>query len=140
MNVQINGTWYRFPRGTRIADACRSVGVPIPCFCYHPKLAVVGSCRMCLVEQGMPPRLAPGQTPSYDEQGFQPIQWMPRPIISCANTVAENMGVRTDSPLAAEARRGVLEFPAHQPSAGLPHLRPGRRMQASGILQRLRPD
>ena len=67
VNVQINGTWHRFPRGTRIADACRSVGVPIPCFCYHPKLAVAGSCRMCMVEQGMPPRLAPGQTPSYDE-------------------------------------------------------------------------
>ena len=45
VNVQINGTWHRFPRGTRIADACRSVGVPIPCFCYHPKLAVAGSCR-----------------------------------------------------------------------------------------------
>lgn len=29
VNVQINGTWHRFPRGTRIADACRSVGVPI---------------------------------------------------------------------------------------------------------------
>ena len=83
VNVQINGTWHRFPRGTRIADACRSVGVPIPCFCYHPKLAVVGSCRMCMVEQGMPPRLAPGQTPSYDENGYQRIQWMPRPIISC---------------------------------------------------------
>ena len=25
VNVQINGTWHRFPRGTRIADACRSV-------------------------------------------------------------------------------------------------------------------
>ncbi len=71
VNVQINGTWHRFPRGTRIADACRSVGVPIPCFCYHPKLAVAGSCRMCMVEQGMPPRLAPGQTPSYDENGYQ---------------------------------------------------------------------
>ena len=79
VNVQINGTWHRFPRGTRIADACRSVGVPIPCFCYHPKLAVAGSCRMCMVEQGMPPRLAPGQTPSYDENGYQRIQWMPRP-------------------------------------------------------------
>ena len=110
VNVQINGTWHRFPRGTRIADACRSVGVPIPCFCYHPKLAVAGSCRMCMVEQGMPPRLAPGQTPSYDENGYQRIQWMPRPIISCANTVAENMGIRTDSPLASEARRGVMEF------------------------------
>ena len=65
---------------------------------------------MCMVEQGMPPRLAPGQTPSYDENGYQRIQWMPRPIISCANTVAENMGIRTDSPLASEARRGVMEF------------------------------
>lgn len=110
VNVQINGTWHRFQRGTRIADACRSVGVSIPCFCYHPKLAIAGSCRMCLVEQGMPPRLAPGQVPSYDKAGYQPIQWMPRPIISCANTVAENMGIRTDSPLAGEARRGVMEF------------------------------
>lgn len=110
VNVQINGTWHRFPRGTRIADACRSVGVPIPCFCYHPKLAIAGSCRMCMVEQGMPPRPAPGQAPSYDTAGYQNIQWMPRPIISCANTVAENMGIRTDSPLASEARRGVMEF------------------------------
>ncbi len=110
VNVQINGKWHMFPRGMRIADACRSVGVAIPCFCYHPKLAVAGSCRMCLVEQGMPPRLAPGQAPSYDADGYQNIQWMPRPIISCANTVAENMGIRTDSPLASEARRGVMEF------------------------------
>ncbi len=110
VNVQINGKWYMFPRGMRIADACRSVGVAIPCFCYHPKLAIAGSCRMCLVEQGMPPRLAPGQAPSYDANGYQTIQWMPRPIISCANTVAENMGIRTDSPLASEARRGVMEF------------------------------
>ena len=79
VNVQINGTWHRFPRGTRIADACRSVGVPIPCFCYHPKLAVAGSCRMCMVEQGMPPRLAPGQTPSYDENGYQRISGCPAP-------------------------------------------------------------
>ena len=110
VNVQINGKWYRFPKGTRIADACNSVGVHVPCFCYHPKLSVVGSCRMCLVEQGMPPRLAPGATPTYGEDGYQPIQWMPRAIIACANTVAENMGIRTDAKLCNEARRGVLEF------------------------------
>ncbi|MBQ3218535.1 MAG: molybdopterin-dependent oxidoreductase [Akkermansia sp.] len=110
MNVQINGKWYRFPKGTRIADACNSVGVHVPCFCYHPKLSVAGSCRMCLVEQGMPPRLAPGATPTYGEDGYQPIQWMPRAVIACANTVAENMGIRTDSKLTSEARRGVLEF------------------------------
>ena len=110
VNVQINGKWYRFPKGTRIADACNSVGVHVPCFCYHPKLSVVGSCRMCLVEQGMPPRLAPGATPTYNEDGYQTIQWMPRAVIACANTVAENMGIRTDGTVCQEARRGVLEF------------------------------
>ena len=110
VNVQINGKWYRFPKGTRIADACNSVGVHVPCFCYHPKLSVVGSCRMCLVEQGMPPRLAPGATPTYNDDGYLPIQWMPRAVIACANTVAENMGIRTNGTVCEEARRGVLEF------------------------------
>ncbi len=110
VNVQINGTWYRFAAGTRIADACNSVGAHVPCFCYHPKLAVAGSCRMCLVEQGMPPRLAPGAAPSYDAQGYQSLQWMPRAIIACANTVSENMGIRTTGALTDDARRGVLEF------------------------------
>ena len=30
VNVQINGKWYRFPKGTRIADACNSVGAHVP--------------------------------------------------------------------------------------------------------------
>lgn len=110
VNVQINGTWYRFPKGTRIVDACNSVGAHVPTFCYHPKLSIVGSCRMCLVEQGMPPRLAPGAAPTYDENGYQPISWMPRAVIACANTVAENMGIRTNSKMTEEARKGVLEF------------------------------
>lgn len=110
VNVQINGVWHRFPRGMRIIEACTAVGVHIPRFCYHPKLMVAGSCRMCLVEQGMPARLAPGQVPQYDEQGYQAIQWMPRAIIACANTVAENMGINTESKLTQEVRRGVMEF------------------------------
>ncbi len=110
VNVQINGIWHMFPRGMRIIDACQSVGVYVPRFCYHTKLVISGSCRMCLVEQGMPPRPAPGQAPQFNADGYQSIQWMPRPIISCANTVAENMGIKTDSPLVREVRRGVLEF------------------------------
>lgn len=110
VNVQIDGVWHQFPRGMRIIDACREVGIIVPHYCYHPKLSVRGSCRMCLVEQGMPPRLAPGQEPSYDEQGYQPIQWMPRAIIACGNTVAENMGIRTQGTLVEKVRRGVMEF------------------------------
>lgn len=110
VNVQINGTWYEFPRGMRIIEACRQIGITVPHFCYHPKLSIKGSCRMCLVEQGMPPRPAPGQEPAYDETGYQSIQWMPRAIIACGNTVAENMGIRTEGTLVEKVRRGVMEF------------------------------
>ena len=93
---------------------------------------------MCLVEMGMPPRPAPGQEPELDDDGHQPIGWMPRPVIACANTVAENMGIRTQS----DARRGVPQgrdgVPPHQPPARLPDLRPGRRVQPAGIQRRAR--
>lgn len=110
VNVQIDGTWHKFPKGTRMIEACRQVGKLVPHYCYHPKLSSPGNCRMCLVEQGMPPRPAPGQQPEKDEHGMPKISWMPRPVIACANTVAEGMGIRTDSPLTRECRNGVMEF------------------------------
>ncbi len=110
VNVQIDGVWYEFPKGTRMIEACRQVKVDVPYYCYHPKLTVPGNCRMCLVQMGMPGRPAPGQEPTYDEQGFQEIGWMPRPAISCANTVAENMGIRTTGELVDKCREGVMEF------------------------------
>ncbi len=110
VNVQIDGVWHEFPKGTRMIEACRSVKVDVPYYCYHPKLTVPGNCRMCLVQMGMPPRPAPGQDPTYDESGYQPIGWMPRPAISCANTVAENMGIRTTGELVEKCREGVMEF------------------------------
>jgi NADH-quinone oxidoreductase subunit G len=110
VNVQINGTWHQFPKGKRMIEACREVGVIVPHYCYHPKLTSPGNCRMCLVQMGMPPRPAPGAEPEYDENGFQNIGWIPRPVIACANTVAENMGIRTDGELVEKCREGVMEF------------------------------
>ena len=110
VNVQIDGEWHQFPKGTRMIEACRKVGKLVPHYCYHPKLTSPGNCRMCLVEMGMPPRPKPGEEPERDENGRQPIGWMPRPAIACANTVAENMGIRTDSLLTQECRKGVMEF------------------------------
>ncbi|MEM0896372.1 MAG: molybdopterin-dependent oxidoreductase, partial [Verrucomicrobiota bacterium] len=78
--------------------------------CYHPKLSSPGNCRMCLVEMGMPPRPKPGEEPELEEDGHAKIGWMPRPAIACANTVAPGMGIRTESTLAQECRRGVMEF------------------------------
>lgn len=110
VNVQIDGEWHQFPKGTRMIEACRQAGKLVPHYCYHPKLTSPGNCRMCLVEMGMPPRPAPGQEPQRDEHGRLSIAWMPRPVIACANTVAENMGIRTQSALTEECRKGVMEF------------------------------
>jgi NADH-quinone oxidoreductase subunit G len=110
VNVQIDGVWRQFPKGTRIIEACRSVGSIVPHYCYHPKLTAPGNCRMCLVQTGMPPRPAPGQEPQRDENGYEPIGWMPRPVIACANTVAENMGIHTSGELVEKCREGVMEF------------------------------
>jgi NADH-quinone oxidoreductase subunit G len=110
VNVQIDGVWRQFTKGTRIIEACRSVGSIVPHYCYHPKLTAPGNCRMCLVQTGMPPRPAPGQETQRDENGYEPIGWMPRPVIACANTVTENMGIRTSGELVEKCREGVMEF------------------------------
>jgi len=110
VNVQIDGVWHKFPKGMRMIEACRQVDKLVPHYCYHPKLTSPGNCRMCLVEMGMPPRPTPGQEPEKDEHGMAKISWMPRAVIACANTISEGMGIRTDSLLTQECRKGVMEF------------------------------
>ncbi len=109
VNVQIDGVWKQFPKGTRLIEACEQAGSYIPRYCYHKKLSSPGNCRMCLIEMGMP-KMGPDRKPVLGDDGMPVINWMPRPQISCAQDVSEGMGVRTDSPLVEECRRGVMEF------------------------------
>src|SRR2546430_5701883 len=108
-NVQIDGVWHQFPKGTRVIEACEQVGVFVPRYCYHKKLSSPGNCRMCLIEMGFP-RLGPDRKPDLGADGKPIINWMPRPQICCAQDVAEGMAVRTNSPLVEECRNGVMEF------------------------------
>src|SRR3954466_14993256 len=108
-NVQVDGTWHQFPKGTRVIEACEQVGKYVPRYCYHKKLSSPGNCRMCLIEMGMP-KMGPDRKPELGADGKPLINWMPRPQICCAQDVAEGMGIRTDSPLAQECRKGVMEF------------------------------
>ncbi|MDQ8188777.1 molybdopterin-dependent oxidoreductase [Roseibacillus persicicus] len=110
VNVQIDGHWIQVPKGTRMIEACKMAEKEVPHYCYHPKLSSPGNCRMCLVQMGMPPRPAPGEEPKFGEDGYQEIGWMPRPVIACANTVGENMGIRTGGDLVEKCREGVMEF------------------------------
>src|SRR5947207_7245379 len=108
-NVQIDGVWHQFPKGTRVIEACAQAGVYVPRYCYHKKLSSPGNCRMCLIGTGIP-RMGPGRKPELGADGKPIVNWMPRPQICCAQDVAEGMGVRTTSPLVEECRKGVMEF------------------------------
>ena len=109
VNVQIDGEWKQFPKGTRVIEACMQSGKFIPHYCYHPKLSSPGNCRMCLVETGRP-KMTPERQPVLDAEGRPEIGWGPKPEICCAAEVSEGMGVRTTSPLVEECRKGVMEF------------------------------
>jgi len=109
VNVQIDGVWHQFPKGTRVIEACSQAGKFIPRYCYHPKLTSPGNCRMCMVELGMP-KMTPDRKPELGTDGKPLHNWIPRPQISCAQDVSEGLGVRTDSTMVQEARKGVLEF------------------------------
>jgi NADH-quinone oxidoreductase subunit G len=109
VNVQVDGEWKQFPKGTKLIEACMQSGKYIPHYCYHPKLSAPGNCRMCLVEMGMP-KMGPDRKPEMGEDGKPLINWMPKPAISCATEVSEGLAVRTNSPLVEECRNGVMEF------------------------------
>jgi NADH-quinone oxidoreductase subunit G len=109
LNVQVDGVWLQFPKGLNAVEVARRVGKFIPHYCYHPKLSIPGNCRMCLIEVGMP-KLDAQRKPVLAADGKPEIGWIPRPQIGCATQITEGMGLRTQSPLVDECRKGVMEF------------------------------
>lgn len=74
--------------GTTVLQAAAMVGVEIPRFCYHERLAVAGNCRMCLVE----------------------VEKSPKPVAACAMPVMKGWRIKTNSDMTKKAREGVMEF------------------------------
>jgi len=111
VTVNIDGREIAVPKGTNVIEAARRVGVDVPHYCYHPKLSVVGNCRMCLVEMGMPAADPATKAPIMDPAtGKQKINWMPRPTIGCATNASPGLHIRTTSQMVRECREGVMEF------------------------------
>jgi NADH-quinone oxidoreductase subunit G len=109
INVQIDGQWRQFPKGTKLIEACMQSGSFVPHYCYHPALTSPGNCRMCLLEIGSPKMDANRQL-VLGTDGRPEIAWNPRPQISCALEITEGMAARTQSPLVEDCRKGVMEF------------------------------
>ena len=111
VTVNIDGKEIAVPKGTNVIEAARLVNVDVPHYCYHPKLTVVGNCRMCLIEMGLPAVDPATKAPVMDPAtGKQKINWIPRPQIGCGTNVSPGLHVRTTSPMVKDAREGVMEF------------------------------
>ncbi len=109
VNLKIDDVALSVPKGTLVVDAAKMIDNAIPVFCYHPKMAPVGMCRMCLVEIGLPvldratgqPMLNEDGTPQVSFRGLQ---------TACTVQVSEGMVVRTTTEPVLKAREDVIEF------------------------------
>ena len=88
VNLTVDGKKLTAPAGTLLIEACKSVGIEVPSFCYYPNLSLQGACRMCLVK----------------------IEKMPKLQTACTTVVSESMIVTTDSPEVKQARKSMLEM------------------------------
>lgn len=110
VNLKIDDKSISAAEGTMIVRAARENGIDIPVFCYHPKLPVVGMCRMCLVEIGRPVIDRNTSQPLLEADGSPKIGFGPKLETACTTSVAEGMHVVTASAKVASARRDVIEF------------------------------
>ncbi len=85
--ITIDGQTIETSLGPMLLPVALANGIHIPHYCWHPKLSIDGSCRMCLVEVEGSPKLA----------------------IACNTPIRDGMIVRTQTPAVENARRGVLE-------------------------------
>ena len=49
--INIDGTNYEVAAGQNLLQACLSLGINLPYFCWHPAMGSVGACRQCAVKQ-----------------------------------------------------------------------------------------
>jgi NADH-quinone oxidoreductase subunit G len=88
VTLTVDGKKITAPAGSLLIDACKSVGIEVPSFCYYPNLSLQGACRMCLVK----------------------IEKMPKLQTACTTTVGEGMVVITDNPEIHQARKSMVEL------------------------------
>jgi NADH-quinone oxidoreductase subunit G len=88
VEIELDGQKVEVPPGSMVMHAAEKAGTYIPHFCYHKKLSIAASCRMCLVD----------------------VEKAPKPMPACATPVTMGMIVRTKSDKAIKAQQSVMEF------------------------------
>lgn len=86
--LTIDGIEIEAPKGTTVYQAAKNAGIDIPIFCYHDRMPPFGACRVCLVE----------------------VEKMNKLQASCTLEVQEGMRVTTQSKMALDGRKEILEL------------------------------
>lgn len=110
VTLTIDGVQVSVPAGTLVVDAAKRIGDDIPVFCYHPKMAPVGMCRMCLVEIGLPMRDRATGQPVTNPDGTPQINFGRVLQTACTTPVSEGMVVRAKTQPVKDAQDDVIEF------------------------------
>lgn len=88
ITLTLDGREVKARKGETIMEVAHREDVYIPHYCWHPALSIAGNCRLCLVE----------------------VEKVPKPVIGCQTTVTPGMVVRTNSEVAKDAQKWMMEF------------------------------
>ncbi|TCM61792.1 NADH dehydrogenase subunit G [Acinetobacter calcoaceticus] len=91
--IHVDGKSYEVNGSENLLQACLSLGIDIPYFCWHPSLGSVGSCRQCAVTQ---------YANADDTRG--------RLVMSCMTPASDNTFISIEDKEAVDFRASIIEF------------------------------
>lgn len=91
--IHVDGKEYEVNGADNLLQACLSLGLDIPYFCWHPALGSVGACRQCAVKQ---------YQNAEDTRG--------RLVMSCMTPATDGTFISIDDEEAKQFRESVVEW------------------------------
>ena len=91
VTIYIDNRAYRVQAGQNLLQACLSLKMDLPYFCWHPAMGSVGACRQCAMTQ---------YADENDERG--------RLIVACMTPVAEGMRVSLTGQNESQFREQII--------------------------------
>ncbi|VXB35641.1 NADH:ubiquinone oxidoreductase, chain G [Pseudomonas sp. 8BK] len=91
--IHVDGKDFEVDGADNLLQACLSLGLDIPYFCWHPALGSVGACRQCAVKQ---------YTDENDTRG--------RIVMSCMTPATDNTWISIDDEESKAFRASVVEW------------------------------
>ena len=91
--IHVDGKDYEVDGADNLLQACLSLGLDVPYFCWHPALGSVGACRQCAVKQ---------YNDENDTRG--------RLVMSCMTPATDNSWISVDDEEAKAFRASVVEW------------------------------